>query len=194
MGDRRITLPLVAVRRSRDADGTYLRDATTSDPANPVQVSDLKVSFYPYSSFGETPYSQVICPRLSREWSRRVCEGARTGRYADLPNEVTFLHADGLEMLWKDDQRPAARSVVARIVRLEAALGASDVECEPKPEENITQICHVAVALGARIVAVWHVPARDLQRAPNQAAAIATLFEHGLGPEEDVNALRRAFE
>jgi hypothetical protein len=191
VGDRLIILPRVAVRSARDAAGNFLHGATTGDPVQAVPVSMLIVRFYPYSSYGETGYSKVICPHLSREWSQRVCHGERTGLYAFLPYKATFLDSDALDMLPEDSLRGLARRIGARPG---IAPGAPEVECGPEPEGNVTHMCRAAVALESGVVGLWQLPVRDLDRAPKQAAAVVALFEYGLGPEEDVAALRSAFE
>lgn len=193
MGDRLITLPRVAVRSARDPQGKDLHGTIADDPLNPLPISVLQVSFYPYRSYGESGLSKVICPHLKREWSRRVCDGERTGLYRLLPYHVTFLKGPDLGTLWSAHQKPAARSVATRIARPGVAAGASAVECEPAPEGNVTHMCDAAVALGTGLVAVWRLPARDMEQAPQQAAAVSALFEYGLGPDEDVDALRRVF-
>lgn len=191
LGDRVLSLPRVAVRSVRDPQGRDPYDVATDLPAGPARAGLLLVSFSPYSSYGETGYSRVICAHLQREWSRRVCDVKRTGLYASLPYKVAFLDKNHLDTLPDESLRGLAQKVAARSG---LAAGASEVQCDPKPEGDITHMCSAAVALGSGLMAMWRLPARDQNRAPKQAAAISALFEYGLGVEEKAAALERAME
>lgn len=120
-----------------------------SEPSD--KISRIQISLGVYGSYGERSLSKEICPRLTKEWSKKACLNQLRLENNDLPKEFRLATAAGLKFFLE-----SRRSVGLR-VDLVDVLGADN---PTMPKAKVFCIddqvyCDAIISVWNDVYAVW---------------------------------------
>ena len=173
------------------SEDTYQNDQRNmgENPAKPQIVRSMRVFVEIYRTFGERFSSQGICPILSREWARNICENKRPGQLKNLPQSFLLLNRDHIDILKRYPTVGKERQY-DQIVEMRFEPGQSEIGCDKE-----SKFCTAIVTIDPKLIAVWTVwsendsPNSASNMAERQGRAIFQLVENGLGKIEDFSEI-----
>ena len=212
IADHRITLPWVALedyayapqsfsldrgsdRERREARAEGFQKAT-KDAANPAQVDSIKVVVRTYGWNDADMRQRAMCPLLTKEWSRSVCDNPWAAIQQALPGDrftlvdLATLEPTGPTANCTEASAPHASSIE---VGAEASL-LCDFDIYSSSETHFyTAVIQISDNLGA-VWAVWE--SQDsgetaTEQAIREGKAIQALVRYGLGETESFFELHR---
>jgi hypothetical protein len=206
IGGETVTLPFVAVRDVSNPgddrnDALYgfrnTRDIfqrkmleLAGDQAMPKRAGSVEIIISAYQYYGELAASSSICPRLTREWSRRICRNERLGVLKELPQKFRLYGRESigqLEGVWTVGSERQAD----QIADMRFQIGVPEIGCD-----RDTKFCTAAVTITQNLLAVWTVwsteklPETAAEMARRQGRAIFDFVQYGLGEVEDFASLQ----
>jgi hypothetical protein len=193
-----IVLPIVAVA---DVSGSHpyhfnwerltadqkqrFRQAT-ANPAQPLVADSVGLSIAPYGTHGESSLSLAICPRLTRRWSRQLCDYRSSGVLRDLPDRFALAERRVLPSIRVGNERESGR-----LASLNLAVGQPAFLCD-----HDDKFCRAVVLISPQLVAVWPVwnstgPPKETaeQMTQRQGRAILTFVEDAIGEQERIDRI-----
>src|SRR5262249_10217969 len=135
-----------------------------------------------------------ICSRLTRQWSRSICDDPRHPLQQALPNGTsTFLLADDRKPdLFKRYFTVGREDMSDQLRQMRLVKGATSVVCDKQSGSSNKRFCTAATDIEGHLMAVWSVwdgagETAD-QQAERQGTAIRTFVLNGLGATENFPA------
>jgi hypothetical protein len=128
--------------------------ALAGDPSRPANVSRLDLLLSGYGNYGDSGIFRKLCPLLTHDWSRAICEGTPQSELDDLPRRANLLNRDGLATL-----RNYGLSGIEHLTL--ADLVATMPMDSPVPAIACTRdqaVCYAGSRLAPDIFAVWELP------------------------------------
>lgn len=178
-----------------DAAHRLLSDAR--DPKHPLAFDSLTVVVRPYGLNDSDSRQIQMCPLLTREWARSVCDNPWAAIHQALPGD-RFTLVD-LRRLQIDDPRNPAGCVNNGKPRqpLPKRPGEAVMVCESSDYEGNKHRFHSAVVridgnLGA-LWTVWQYEKKDETAeamTEREGKAIVAFVQYGIGKSEDFPALQ----
>jgi hypothetical protein len=147
------------------------------DARRPLHVASVGVLIRAYKYWSEHAASAGICPRLTRQWSRRLCRGDRPGILRDLPER--FLLQDRAYVEHHDRTH-----LSEQLAGMHPNPGVTDLRCS-----DGSHFCTATVGISKDAIAVWTVwpqaneTAADM--AHRQGTAIYAFTRFAVGETED---------
>lgn len=209
VGGKPLVLPLAALpgylaggssfSLNREADAERARARLQEFEAEAVQSSSapeldqLEIRVEPYGWDDSDSSMRRICPRLTRKWSRFICDDPSAPYFQALPHnrfrlfDVTKVGAFKVRTVGGELQSDHLRAM-----RFEA--GQVSTVCDKEGSANRI-FCTSAVLIDQNLAAVWTVwqdrrggePYQ--QMAEREARAIISFVTHAIGPSENFPAL-----
>ncbi|WP_146055958.1 hypothetical protein [Bosea psychrotolerans] len=215
IGEHALVLPFVALENyayrgasfalDRAGDGKRVNEAVskllrdTADPRHPSEMNELSVAVRTYGWNDADMRQRFVCPQLTREWARSVCDNPWAATQQALPiNRFKFVDLRRLQDVGTDGPFNCTKeSEPLRL--LPKTLGEVTIVCRavvhPMPGNDFHQ---AVVRVGEHLGAVWMVWGYGQNgesaeaMAHREGRAIVALVQHALGTSENFPALQEA--
>jgi hypothetical protein len=181
VGEQTFVLPRVAVGGAwRDSKDGF-RTRRPND-----EIDGFSVLVGVYESTGEDLASREICPRLSRQWARSICQSAYTPLYASLPRKFTILRPGAFEGYRRSFYSGAKETQYDLIQRLHFEAMRPQRACT-NPDASRHQFCITGIQLHNGLLALWDSEGDDTR----VARMVQSFVEYAMGPRENFETLER---
>jgi hypothetical protein len=160
VGSQRLIIPFVAIAGSSQAfslsnktpDSLRMSIAKqASDPTKPFPLKRLRLNIEQYQYHGEHSAFSGICPRLTRLWWRKVCEGEGDDVARYLPRTFEIFDQNDL-VLMRNTWTVGNENTFDQLRKLTLEPGKTEVACDQG-----SRFCTAAVEVLPGMVAVWTV-------------------------------------
>jgi hypothetical protein len=160
------------------------------DPTRPMRAGAISISFQTYQYFGEHAASVRICQRLTRTWSRAVCQGERPGALRDLPEKFQLFDRKNMSQLAQHFTVGKERRS-AQVANMRILPGETELQCDAD-----SKFCTAALAVHPSVVAIWTVWSRPeesaLHMARRQGQAICSFARNNIGVPQALSRVEAA--
>lgn len=145
-----------------------------------------------YGSTGELLKSREICPLLTRQWSRSICESAYTPLYRSLPREITLLKPEALSVYRHTGLAGAGQTKYDVVSKIRFDRDRADRACSD-PDPSSYRFCTAGIGLENGLIALWD--AGENPNDPDDDARVGQIVQSfvkkAIGPKEGFEALER---
>lgn len=193
--------PSFSLNRQRDRQTAKERlEAFRSAASNPDTapiVDKLEVTLRSYGLDDFDPSVIRICPRLTRQWSRSVCDDPWSPLRQAMPNGSSrfFLVDDRNLDAFQNHWTVGGERVSDQLHKMRLKRGETSVVCDIKPSSNTT-FCTAATAIKQHLAVVWTVwdsaSETHSSQAKREGEAITEFVLNALDPLENFPALMSA--
>lgn len=183
--DQRIELDGIPYVLPRVAGGPERRGGDLAAPMR-SRVDTVRVRIAVYGSTGERLTSRDICPRLTRRWSRSICESAYAPVYQALPRTFTLLDPAALAALRRAAATRRGGDEAVLVSALRFSAGRIDRACRALAPS--ARYCLSGRALRSGLLAFWESDPDDDDRISEM---VQSFVDHAIGQREDFRTLER---
>lgn len=210
VGDVPLVLPFIALtgyvaakpsfsldrQRDRQAATDRLeafRKAASSPQAAPA-IDQLEIALYTYgwNDFDPQPFKR-ICGRLSRQWSKSVCDDPWAALRQAMPENRFYVVDDRKFDGFKSHFTVGGERVSDQLHSMHLKFNEATVVCDRNHELSKTTFCTAAVSIEHHLAAVWTVwdsaGETHSRQAEREGKAITAFVLHAIGPSENFPAL-----
>lgn len=122
-----------------------------AEPTQPAEVSNIRLNFGVYGTYGEYGISQEICPKLSSEWSRKACNNQLRMELKNLPADLYLSTELGLKVFEHHHFAGLPNAEVAALIdEMYPIQNKANVACADGQNK-----CYAAILIADGIYAVW---------------------------------------
>lgn len=182
IGGQSFILPRVSFHRPwRDSERGYLETPP---------FDGFTVWIGVYGSTGELLKSREICPLLTRQWSRSICESAYTPLYLSLPREITLLKPEALTVYRHTGLAGAGQTKYDVVSKIRFDRDRADRACSD-PDPSGHRFCSAGIRLGNGLIALWDGNPNDPDDDARVGQIVRSFVKKAIGPRENFEALDR---
>ncbi|HEX7710974.1 MAG TPA: hypothetical protein VF418_08525 [Sphingomonadaceae bacterium] len=208
IGGKPISLPFVAIddfayhlsysldragdrKRELAKRNAFLRATKDSNHPLPIDKISIVVRTYGWNDIEPRPAHQ-ICPKLTRQWSRSVCENPWAALQQALPrNRITLIDLRNLDGFWKTTGQNCSRSIDENGPPI-LKIGARPVLCKAAGSNRSYK---AVIRIDGDLGAMWTVSDAPQETAEKMATregkAIAAFASYGVGTAENFSVLHQ---
>ncbi|PQZ24463.1 hypothetical protein CQZ93_26010 [Ochrobactrum vermis] len=141
-----------------------------------------------YGSTGELLKSREICPLLTRQWSRSICESAFSPLYQSLPDRLAIMRPSALPIYGNAFLADTNQSKYDVVAGIQFSLEKANLACS-----NATSIghrfCFAGIGLDNGLIALWN--AEDRSNDNRMGKMVQSFVKNAIGLTEDFSTLDR---
>lgn len=141
-----------------------------------------------YGSTGELLKSREICPLLTRQWSRSICESAFSPLYQSLPNRLAIMRPSALSIYGNAVLADTNQSKYDVISGIQFTVEQTNRACS-NATSNGHRFCFAGIGLENGLIAIWN--AEDRSNDNRMGQMVQSFVKHAIGLTEDFTALDR---
>jgi hypothetical protein len=206
IADQPVRLPLVAISKTGHVCSEKdkipcsipIEKIYTQEP---ITVNVLQISLEDYSSFRDSRAESYIgvpelCPMLSQEWARRICQSNGLGKHIDFLGLRRFYlvkedYMGSFNTVWLDNGNLGE---MGQKMSLDGKNPSS--YCKPDKQGNPPSLCAAAMRIANNLLAVWVVTRAGAEklRIARDGQTIRSFMQFGLGETENFEALNAALQ
>ncbi|HVI28154.1 hypothetical protein [Hansschlegelia sp.] len=165
----------------------------SAGPETAPRFDQLKIVIRAYGSKINAP-SDALCSRMTREWSRSVCDDPANLLTQTLPPSGSFYLVDDRRLEnFRNFGLGGRETMFDQLKTMDLSTGATGIVCDRTPTGR-NQSCTAAKSIKGHLAAVWRfsnaATGADAEEARRQGEAIAAFALHGLARTENYPALR----
>jgi hypothetical protein len=175
LGDQIFLLPRVAVRQQW-RNGEYGR-------LNTPPFDGVEIWIGVYGTTGELTKSRQICPLLTRQWSRSICESAYTPLYKSLPRQFTLLRPQALTVYRNGGYAGIDQSMYDVVSSIDFDQERADRSCSD-PDSSGHRFCSAGIGLENGLIALWFA-GEDPDDDARVGRMVQSFVKNAIGPSED---------
>lgn len=211
IGEKRLTLPIIALggyvgrglsfsldkerlqRSARTRLETFHSQAANPDTAPTITKTEINVFTYGSDDFDTS--IKRICPRLTRKWSKSVCDNPWAPLTKAMPRNRFYLADDRKLDVFRRHWTVGNESMYDQILSMNLVEGQVSKSCDKKssPGPSTTIFCTAAMPLNRNLIAVWTVwDGKDEtsdEQAEREGKAIRSFVVNAIGQTENFDAL-----
>ena len=167
---------------------------SASDISTAPAVDKLQVGLRTYGWDDDDMSLRRICARLSRDWSKSICNNPSAPIQQAMPHYFnTFYLVDDRNFgAFQNHSTVGGVRMSGQLLAMNLRAGEPSVVCDPASGSK-TIFCTAAVLVSGHLTVVWTVWNSNAEtpdeRAAREAKALTALVTHGLGATENFPAL-----
>jgi hypothetical protein len=169
---------------------TVFRKAT-SDSRTPAWVDMLKISVRVYGANDSGQGIDRVCPRLTRRWSKSICEDSRAPILQTVPHRFYLIDQTNSDA-FRGHSTIGGERISDQLRSMHLQTGSASIVCD-KTVPSRTRFCTAAILIEGRLAAVWSVWDGEVetssQRADREGKAVTAFVLHALRPAENFPVL-----
>ncbi len=129
------------------------------DPSRPAPLSQIRLGFGVYMTYGEQLISGKICSLLSREWSRKACRNQLRNEFENLPKSIYLVTEYGLELFAQSAFFGVHKETLGYLIDKKRPIGdQAKVVCTDGQTH-----CYATLMIAGEIFAVWSFDCAGMQ-------------------------------
>lgn len=169
------------------------RKAAINPQAAP-KIDQLEIAVYAYgwNDLDPKPFKR-ICARLSRQWSKSVCDDPWAALKQAMPENRFYVVNDRNFDAFDNYFTVGGERVSDQLHSMQLKVNEASVVCDRNLEPSKTAICTAAIQIKQHLAAVWTVwdstGETHSRQAEREGKSITAFVRHAIGPSEDFSAL-----
>lgn len=179
LGGNRVIVPVVAVTK-------WTEEGDLVVPQSPVESLEIFITVY--GSAGEMVKSREICPLLTRQWSKSICQSSYTPLYQSLPRQFTLLTEAGLSGLRNTFLSGVGQTKFDVVSTINFNTARPDRACSNRSLAG-NSFCWAGYQLSNGLLVLWQGRPEDDARS---AEMIQIFVDNALGADENFDLVERA--
>jgi hypothetical protein len=190
--------PSFSLNRQEDRQAATDRPAAfreaASNPQGAPKIDQLEIEVYAYgwNDFDPQPFKR-ICARLSRQWSKSVCDDPWAALREAMPVNRFYVADDRKFDAFDNHFTVGGKRYSDQLRSMQLKANEASVVCDRNVRPSETIFCTAAISINQHLAAVWTVwdsaGETHSRQAEREGKAITAFVRHAIGPSEDFPAL-----
>ncbi|MBZ9973872.1 MULTISPECIES: hypothetical protein [unclassified Mesorhizobium] len=170
----------------------FRKAATNPQGAAKMDQLEIEVYAYGWNDLDPQPFKR-ICARLSRQWSKSVCDDPWAALKQAMPENRFYVVDDRKFDAFDNHFTVGGERVSDQLHSMQLRVNEASVVCDRNLKSSKTNFCTAAIPIKQHLAAVWTVwdstGESHSRQAEREGKAITAFVRHAIGPSEDFPAL-----
>ncbi|MBZ9979177.1 hypothetical protein [Mesorhizobium sp. BR-1-1-10] len=170
----------------------FRKAASNPQAAPTIDQLEIEVYAYGWNDLDPQPFKR-ICARLSRQWSKSVCDDPWAALKQAMPGNGFYVVDDRKFDAFDNHFTVGGERVSDQLHSMQLNANEASVVCDRTLEPSKITFCTAAIPIKQHLAAVWTVwdstGETHSRQAEREGKAITAFVRHAIGPSEDFPAL-----